>query len=174
MATVPRSTHRCAPARFDDRTPSRAAHGPAAGPPGGGAAVRRLPAAVHRLLAATLACAVMAIPGCSSDGGPTDPPPSSGTYRVEVASPNGSEGGAVFSMPALGVAATTALEGGLYSRETGDRIRIVLLRSDPGPLAFRLELDGEGPVPEIELLQVASPDNALRDLAGYSVETTRE
>lgn len=121
-----------------------------------------------------LAGAVTLVPGCSGEEGPTDPPAVTGIYRVEVTSPNGPEGGALLALPASGVAATERLDGQLHARESGDRIRVLLLRSEPGDLAFLLELDGEGPVPEVELLQVASPDNALRDLAGYGVETTRE
>lgn len=137
---------------------------------------RRLRRVPLRALAATLALAgaIILVPGCAGDEGPTDPLPAAGTYRVEVVSPAGQEGGAVLFLPAAGVTEVSELEGQLHTRETDDGIGVVLLRAEPGPLAFRLELDGEAPLPEVELLQVAGPDNTLPDLDGYAVETTRE
>lgn len=119
---------------------------------------------------------IVVLPACSGDDGPTDPPPASGAWRVELVSPNGDEGAALLALPSEDVGTIEPVLGELHTREVGDETRVLLLRRDPGKVSFLLEREGSDadPADVIELLQVASADNRLRDLAGYSVETIRE
>lgn len=132
---------------------------------------------VARSIAAlVLSGAVLLLPACTGDDEPTDPPPAAGAWRVELISPNGDEGAVLLALPSGEVGSIEPVLGELHTREVADETRILLLRRDPGLLSFLLEREGssEDPADVIRLLQVASPDNRLRDLAGYGVETIRE
>lgn len=126
------------------------------------------------LSALTLLVAFALVPGCSGDDGPTEPSPSEGAYRIDVVSPNGPEGAALLEVAGDLVAGVEGLGSQAYVRPVEGGARVLVLVSTPGELVFRLELEDAAARPDVELLQVVSPENRPRDLSGYSVEVTRE
>jgi len=50
-------------------------------------------------------------------------------------------------------------------------MRVVIILPEPGPVQFQLLADDVGRIPEVSVLEVAGPDNTLREsLAEYRVE----
>ena len=56
----------------------------------------------------------------------------------------------------------------------GAPTRVVVVRRDPGEIAFRLLAEDVNDPPELRVVEVGGPDDALRDdLAEYAVVVTR-
>jgi hypothetical protein len=122
-----------------------------------------------------LACIVSFLTACSGeDQGTPIQPETHDTYLVELGSPHGADGAALFTLPAAGLQALEGVEGQLYSLPLGDQLHVLLLRAAPGALSFRIRLSAEGGEPHVELLQVADPVNHLADLSAYHVTITGE
>jgi hypothetical protein len=113
------------------------------------------------------AVAVLLATGCSD--APPAPPVSS--YRAAVLqSPSGAEGAAVLEVDGAPFQEIRADGSEVHYGTDGAVTRIVVLRADPGEIRFRVRMDPASPDPQVRVLQVAAPDDALRpDLAGYHV-----
>lgn len=95
-------------------------------------------------------------------------------FRVELTSPNGAEGSAVFEIktPAsLGVVSSSVGEV-YYEHNYGlETSRVVVIMEQPGAVGFRIHAQEVGDLPDVTLLQVADGSDQLRaDLNGYGVE----
>ena len=109
---------------------------------------------------------------CLAAGGCDDAPtPGPGTLTVSLASPNQAEGAARLVLVGQGMGAASALDGEVHVRVRGDTMGVLLLRQDPGPLRFLLQVQDTTRKPRGSVVQVAGPDNELRPaLLGYRVE----
>lgn len=115
-----------------------------------------------------LAAAALAIASaCGSDAG--EPRPSL-TYAVELDSPNGDEGAAVFELEG-DVAAVRAPAGSrVMTNDVGSVTRVIVVRDEPGAIAFEIDLAERGVAPDVSVVEVSGPDDALRPSTGsYSV-----
>ncbi|MFQ5537127.1 MAG: hypothetical protein ACE5GJ_06710 [Gemmatimonadota bacterium] len=119
--------------------------------------------------AALAAALVLTLAAACGDQGPV---PAPGVLSARVASPNGAEGAALLTVFGDGVVSVEEAGGRLFSRQHGgDSLRVVLFADQDGALHFRLAVADTTLRPEIALLEVAGPDDALRaSLAGYEVE----
>ena len=129
-----------------------------------------MPLTVHRagrVLAVGIVLAVAA--ACGGDAttsGPSTP------LVVRLRSPNTVEGAAVFRVRGAGVPEPQAEAGTLFTRPLADGWSVVVLLDTAGVPRFRVPTDAEAV--QVELVQVAAPDNTLRtDLSGYTVEVAR-
>lgn len=125
----------------------------------------RLPRPLHSVLA-VVALALLA--GCGSDGG-GEPRQSIG-WSAQLVSPNGAEGAAVLELDGV-VAATRAPAGTrVMHHVSGGVTRVVVVREEPGQIAFELDLAERGAAPAASVIEVSGPDDALRAPAtGYRV-----
>ena len=111
----------------------------------------------------------LALAGCDSLG-PEDPV-GSGAIFVDLQSPNGDEGAAVFEIEnPLGLGEITSLGGWLFHEEVGEKIRVVAILTTPGAIQFQVRADDVGNLPVINVIQVAGPENELRSIDGYQVD----
>jgi hypothetical protein len=94
-------------------------------------------------------------------------------FTVAVVSPNGPEGAVLLDVAAAQVIAVTSESAEVHTHVEGDRLMVVLVRAQPGELRAVVEVPDATRPPEVRLVQVAGPTNALRPLAGYSVEVKR-
>jgi hypothetical protein len=126
------------------------------------------------LLVASIA---MAAVRCSSDvepAAPSSPLPVPGTVTLVVVSPNGPEGAAFIEVDAAAVTNVMADSGSVLHAPQGERLRIAIVRGQPGTLRVHLTVRDTASALDPELVQVADPANTLRPmLAGYSVEVVR-
>ena len=68
----------------------------------------------------------------------------------------------------------SGLDGEIHTRARGDTLSVLILRPDPGPLRFLLEVADTTRKPRGAVVQVAGPDNRVRSaLLGYRVEVSR-
>lgn len=120
-----------------------------------------------------LACTAYLLTGCSGEE-PVTPtrPDAHDTYLVELVSPTGADGAALFKVPTEAVQTLEGVDGQLYSLPVGDRLNVLLLRAAPGALSFRIRLRAAGPEPDVELVQVAGPGNHLGDVSTYHLTIT--
>jgi hypothetical protein len=90
---------------------------------------------------------------------------------MELLSPGGAEGAAVFELAGgTGLGEVTAEGGEAHHQRSGRTSRVVVLLDDPGTVRFRVATSDVGEVPRVTVLQVAGGDNGLRSsLAGYHV-----
>jgi hypothetical protein len=128
------------------------------------------PVGVSRALLAPrrLALAVaasLALVACDSDK-PVDP-----TIRSVTLLPVTSEDAAAW-VELLGapVASVTVDEGEVFFLSRGDTTQVVLVRPDPGPLRFQVQVENAGETPVGTVIQVADGQNRLRDAGGYAAE----
>jgi len=122
-------------------------------------ATRRRPSALLLLLALLVA---------ACEGGPT---PGPGTLTASVVSPNGAEGAAVLSLHGPGIQGVSGGEGRVWGEPHGDSVTVVVVADQAGLLSFRVAVSDTLQRPEARLVEVAGPDDALRDgLEGYRVE----
>jgi hypothetical protein len=114
---------------------------------------------------------------CSGDEDPTGPPPPDpvpGSLVLVVRSPNGAEGAALIDVAAATVAEVTPDSGSVIQVPDGERLRIAIVRNQPGTLSAVLAVSDTAAPLDIRLLQVADAVNGLRpSLAGYTVEVVR-
>lgn len=117
-------------------------------------------------LAAVLALFCIATAGCDDA-----PVPGPGTLTVSLASPNGVEGAARLVLIGPGMGTVSSLDGEVHVRVRGDTMGVILMRQDPGPLRFLLQVEDTTRKPRGSVVQVAGPDNEIRPaLMGYRVE----
>ena len=116
------------------------------------------------------ALAVTSVLACEDSGpaGPSGP----GVINVELVSPGGPEGSAVFEVSGGGGFTSVAATGAdVYYDLGADLVRVVVIRDGPGQIRFRLGTGDVGNLPTVTVLQVADGDDQLRSsLAGYEVE----
>ena len=113
----------------------------------------------------------LAIAACF-DAGPLIGP---GRLSVTIDSPHGEEGAAVLLLAGEAVLAVgSAGETEVHAEHVGDETRVVLIHPTGGTLAFELVMaELSRPLVPV-ILEVAGPDDELRDdLAGYRVELSR-
>lgn len=97
--------------------------------------------------------------------------PAAGDLDFSVVSPHRAEGAALIELRGPGMGPVTPLDTRLFVHDIGNRVRVLVLRTDPGTLSFRVTVNDVNNPPSAMLLEVAAGDNTLReDLAGYRVE----
>jgi len=125
-----------------------------------------------RILYRGLAVLVVSIAvwGCDDLGpsGPRGP----GVLAVELMSPAGPEGSAVFEIRGgTGLGAVTTPDGDAYYQHGTEAIRVVVILDAPGPIRFRVQSQDVRDLPEVTVVQVADgADQSRASLTGYSVE----
>lgn len=126
-----------------------------------------------RARALGLALLLTALSACLD--GPTGGGARSGEMRASLVSPHGFEGAAVLEVVS-GEMLDVASPGPFVRVYWGPANvrRVVVIRRDPGEISFRLLARDVNDPPELRVLEVAGPDDALRpSLSGYSVTVTR-
>jgi len=113
---------------------------------------------------ATILLACVAALGIAACGDETTLPPEavSGELLVSVVSPNGLEGAAVLETADEGVVEITGDGGQVFHWRQDGIIRIVVLLDAPGEISFVLEVENLNRPPQLQLVEVADPDNRLR------------
>jgi hypothetical protein len=106
-----------------------------------------------------------------------DGPEGPGSIQVELDSPNGAEGSAVFEFAGgTGLGVVTTFGGEVYHSHnygTGTS-RVVVILDTPGAIQFKVRTSNVGDRPSFTLLQVADGDDNLRSsLSGYEIEITQ-
>ena len=118
-------------------------------------------------MAVGLAAVAALVSGC-------DDPPSQaggeGPARVTLVSPNGSEGAALFELPAAGVLAVRAPVGALIEAQTGGARQVAVVLSQPGPIVLELTVADQTELPDVRVLEVSGPEDQARALTGYRVQ----
>ncbi|HST58359.1 MAG TPA: hypothetical protein VLK84_06725 [Longimicrobium sp.] len=116
--------------------------------------------------------ALLALAAC--DGGTDVPEPAGGDYDAVLQSPNGAEAAAALELSGTGIEDVQSSTAFLQSSAVSGGRRVVLVRSQPGTLEFRVRMaEGQAP-PDVRVVEVAAPDDALRaSLSGYRVTFTR-
>jgi hypothetical protein len=117
-------------------------------------------------------CLLFLLPACSdSPGGPGG----EGEMVVRLVSPSAAEGAALLEVSAAEVLEVSAPAGvTVFAHPLGERLRIGVLRDDPGELRFQALVRDVRDPPAIAVIEVAGPDNALRpSVAEYEVRLTR-
>lgn len=82
-------------------------------------------------------------------------------------------GAALVELVGAAVTSVTAPEGQVFFHTRGDTTRVVVVRTEPGPLAFEFRVADPSASPVATVLQVADGENRLRDPATYRVELGR-
>jgi hypothetical protein len=128
-----------------------------------------------RLLSIRLALPALLLALAACDGGTEPPEPAGGDYAAVLQSPNGAEAAAHLELTGAGIEDVQS-SGTAYlasSVVNGGR-RVVIVRSQPGTVEFRVRMaEGQRP-PAVRVLEVAAPDDQPRSsLSGYQVNFTR-
>lgn len=101
-------------------------------------------------------------------------PPGPGTVTATLVSPNGAEGAAVFSVFGDGVGDIGGDAGRVWSLRHGDTVRVVVVRQDSGSISLHVAMADSTQRPGVVVVQVAGPDDMLRQgLGGYTVRFNR-
>ncbi len=87
--------------------------------------------------------------------------------------PADDEGAALVELVGAPVTAVSAPEGQVFFHSRGDTTRVVVVRTEPGPLAFDFRVADPSASPVASVLQVADGENRLRDSASYRLELGR-
>jgi len=118
------------------------------------------------LLLALSACDLL---GPSSSDGP-------GFLDIELLSPHGPEGAALFELVGVeGLSGMTCRGGSVFYRNHGDTARVVVILNDPGTIRFRVGTANVRRIPEVTVLQVSGEDDSLRtSLSGHGVTVRSE
>ena len=114
---------------------------------------------------------LLALIGGCEDLGPSGPS-GPGTLRIDLVSPNGAEGSAVFEVRgATGIGSVSASNALVFYHHGAEATRVVVVNDEPGEIGFRLQVEEVRDVPSVTLTQVADALDRLRSsLAGYEVE----
>lgn len=106
------------------------------------------------------------------EGGPG---PGPGTLTASVVSPHGAEGAAVLELHGPGIQGVSAASGWVFGEPGGgDTVSVVVVADDAGLLTFRVQVADTLQRLQGRVVQVAGPDDALRDrLEEYRVEVVR-
>jgi hypothetical protein len=119
-----------------------------------------------------LAILLVTLPGCN-DLGPSGPE-GRGSINVDLMSPNGAEGAAVFELTGgTGLGVVSSFGGEVYYEHNyGTGItRVVVVMDVPGNVQFKVRTSNVGDLPSATVLQVADGNDQLRSsLDGYEVE----
>ncbi len=112
--------------------------------------------------------------GCGED--PTGQAPIPGDLVATMVSPIGAEGSAVLEVGSGTVTRVTSDDPDLLVyRVATQPVRIVAFRGGPGAIVFRVHTDDVMRPPELRVVEVGAPDDALRtNLGGYSVTLVEE
>lgn len=117
----------------------------------------------------------MACPACQDLGPPT--PKGPGAIHVDLESPNGAEGSAVFQISGgTGLGVVSSFGGEVfYDHNYGTEVTLVVVVMDvPGEIQFKIRTANVRDLPTVSLLQVADGNDVLRgSLEGYQVEAVR-
>ena len=129
-----------------------------------------------RNLARTLVVVLFLVPatGCD-DLGPSGPK-GPGSVRVDLLSPNGAEGSAVFEVRGggTGLGVVTTAGGEVYYDHGTDATRVVVILDSPGQIGFLVRTRDLRNLPSVTVTQVADGNDQLRgSLSGYEVELTQ-
>ena len=110
------------------------------------------------------------------DLGPSTPK-GPGAIHVDMESPNGAEGSAVFELSGgTGLGVVSSFGGEVfYDHNYGTEVTLVVVVMDvPGELQFKIRTANVGDLPTVSILQVADGNDVLRgSLEGYQVELVR-
>lgn len=119
-----------------------------------------------RLVAVLLAAAAF-LAACN-DG----PAPGPGAFTASLVSPHGAEGAAVLELVGPGIQGVSGDGARVWGRPgAGDTVTVVVIADEAGSLGFRVAVADTLRRPEARVVQVAGPDDALREaLEGYRVE----
>jgi hypothetical protein len=113
----------------------------------------------------------LAFASCDDDLGPAGPE-GPGILAVDLLSPFGSEGSAVFQVTGgASLGAVTVSGGEVYHEHGLEGSRVVVVLDAPGAIRFRVATSDLGDLPTVTVIQVADGNDQLRDfLSGYTVE----
>jgi hypothetical protein len=94
-----------------------------------------------------------------------------GFLDVELLSPHGPEGAALFELAGVeGLSGITVQGGSVFYRSQGDSVRVVVILNDPGAIRFRVGTASVKRIPEVTILQVSGADDSQRaSLSGHRV-----
>ncbi len=114
--------------------------------------------------------ALSAVGACADDLGPSEPR-GPGAFVVDVVSPNGAEGSAVFEITGGSELSTvTSSVGEVFYRHDVGSVNVVVILDSPGQLSFSVQTQDLREVPSVTLVQVADGEDQLRSsVAGYDV-----
>ena len=117
-----------------------------------------------------LVAAALLLAACESG-----PSPGPGPLTVTVLSPFGAEGAAVLTLRGPGIRGVAADGGWVFAEPSGgDSVSVVVVADPAGALTFRVEMADTLQRPTAAVVQVAGPDDALREeLDRYTVEVVR-
>ena len=126
---------------------------------------------VTPLLMGALAAAALLTPAaCGDSTGPTGPR-GPGEFQMDLVSPFGAEGSAIFEiLGGTGLGEVVASNGEAYFYKAGGSLKVIVLLDAPGSIRFRVETDEVGDLPSVTVVQVADGDDELRtSVSGYQV-----
>jgi hypothetical protein len=83
------------------------------------------------------------------------------------------DGAALVELVGAAVTSVTTPEGEVFFHARGDTTRVVVVRGEPGPLAFDFRVADPSASLVATVLQVADGENRLRDPAAYGAELGR-
>ena len=110
------------------------------------------------------------------DLGPSTPK-GPGSIHVDMESPNGAEGSAVFQISGgTGLGVVSSFGGEVfYDHNYGTEVTLVVVVMDvPGEIQFKIRTANVRDLPTVSILQVADGNDVLRgSLEGYQVELVR-
>lgn len=125
---------------------------------------------VHNSALALICAVAVSVLSCNDEV--TPPVPLPGDLVVTLVSPNGPEAAVVLETTDEGIDGIQSLTGEAHHWRAGDVSRIVVLLEEPGEIRFALSLADVNRAPALQILEVADPDNRLRDdLSEYELET---
>lgn len=123
------------------------------------------------LLAAPM---MLALAAC--DGGPETPPtPTGGDFDALLQGPTASESAAVLELTGGGIEDVQSTGPAIVASSpvSGGR-RVVVVRTAPGAIGFRVRVSPGSAVPAARVVELADANDQLRaSLAGYQVTFTR-
>ena len=97
-----------------------------------------------------------------------------GAIHVDLVSPYGAEGSAVFEVAGgTGIGAVTSFGGEVYFNHNygTETTKVVVIMDVPGQIRFKIRTSNVGDLPTVSVLQVADGNDALRpSLGGYEIE----
>ena len=127
---------------------------------------------IRRHLGRFLATGFVLLAAWSCDDLGPSAPRGPGTIHVDLVSPNGAEGSAVFQVAGgRGLGIITATGGEVYYEHGLDLTRVVVVLDVPGPVGFRIQSENVRHLPQVTVTQVADGNDQLRgSLSGYEVE----
>jgi hypothetical protein len=116
---------------------------------------------------------VLAAVRCAGDSPTRAPDAIPGTRTLRIDSPNGAEGAALLELDAANVTAVGADSAMVLIERDGAKLRVAIVRANPGLLRLRVDVADTAAAVTATLLEVADAQNVLRPLPGYSVSVSR-